>query len=72
MYPTELANDYIRVHEGSLGWEAALDRHDVEYLLWSRSAPLAQLVAGSDHWRVLYQDNVAFIACRRGSGAADC
>jgi len=72
MYPIELARDYLRVHAGQPGWEAALDRHEVRYVLWSRTAPIAQLVASSDHWRVLYQDHKVFLACRRGSGATDC
>ena len=72
MYPIELSRDYLRVHSGQQGWESALDRHQVHYLLWSRSEPVAQLVASSDHWRVLYQDNRVFIACRRGSGADGC
>jgi hypothetical protein len=67
MYPLELARDYLRVHGGQKGWEEALDKHQVGYLMWSTREPVAQLVAGSDHWRVLYQDDRVFIACRRGA-----
>ena len=72
MYPTGLAKDYLVVHAGAAGWDAALDRHDVHYLMWSRTAPVAQLVAGSADWKIQYQDAEVFIACRRDRGLPGC
>jgi hypothetical protein len=66
MYPTSMSRDYLRVHDGLPGWSQTLDRYDVHYLVWPRTGPVAQLVAGSTEWRIVYQDPTTFVACRRG------
>jgi hypothetical protein len=69
MFPKAVVDDYLLVHTGAPGWEAVLDRNDVDVVLWSRKAPVAQLLATSTAWRVGYQDDEFVVACRRGSAA---
>ncbi len=70
MYPRPVVDDYLTLHTGSPGWEAVLDRRGVDVVLWSRTAPVSQLLAGSPDWRIGYQDGDWVVACRRGSAAA--
>jgi hypothetical protein len=72
MYPTAVTRDYLDIHDGSARWAEALDHHRVQYLLWPRSSALAQLVAGSPDWRMRYQDQGWFVACRRNSHIPEC
>jgi hypothetical protein len=72
MYPLDLSKDYLLVNGGLPGWQDALDRHDVHYVMWSRTGPLAQLVAQSPDWRIRYQDATTFVACRRDRALSDC
>jgi hypothetical protein len=72
MFPPAIARDYLDVHDASPRWAEVLDRRRIQYLLWTRASPLAQLVAASPDWRMTYQDRGWFIACRRGSGIPEC
>lgn len=72
MYPIQVSRDYLALQDGAPDWQAGLDRQRVQVLMWSRTAPLAALVASSPDWRIRYQDPSVFIACRRGSGVSDC
>jgi hypothetical protein len=64
MYPTDLTDDYVNLVSGS-GWQAILDRHDVDVVLWDRGASLADLVAASPDWGVVYGEDRWLVACRR-------
>jgi hypothetical protein len=72
LYPLALSRDYLDLHDGTARWEDVLDGRRVEVLLWRRPSPLASLVASSAHWRVVYTDARAVVACRRGGDATIC
>ena len=44
-----------------------LDRQDADFVVWDASEPLAQLLATSDEWAVVYVDEGQVVACRRGA-----
>lgn len=72
MFPLGVSRDYLDLHDATTRWEEVLDRYHVGYLLWSRSTPLASLVAVSPRWRVVHEGSAAFVACRRGGDATLC
>jgi len=72
MFPKAVIDDEVVLLEGRPAWERVLRDRDVDVVLWGRSAPLAQLLAGSPDWHTVYQDPRWTVACRRGSGVAGC
>lgn len=65
MYPRSVMEDYLRIHGGAAGWDKALRDQGVDCVLWGRSDPLMQLLAGSSTWSIRYQDAQSVVACRR-------
>ena len=70
MYPTAVVDDYLSLVHASPDWSQVLARHDVDLVLWDRSAPLVQLLSASPRWRVLFQDKDWSVVCRRGARLA--
>jgi hypothetical protein len=64
MYPTDLTEDYVALLRGA-GRQDVLDRRDVDVVLWDRGHQLAELVAASPDWGVVYTDDRWLVACRR-------
>ena len=56
MYPQSLVDDELALINGTPEWHQALDRWDADVVLWQRSAPLPQLLAGTDDWKLAYTD----------------
>jgi hypothetical protein len=67
MYPVEIAEDYLVLNRGGEAWQEVLDRHEADYLLWSKPSPLASLVRQSSTWSVAFEDDETIVACRRGT-----
>ncbi|MCO8126644.1 hypothetical protein NHL50_05445 [Acidimicrobiia bacterium EGI L10123] len=63
--PDDVFEDYLRLLRGGPGWQEALERRDVETVLWGRSTPLASLLRESDAWRVTFSDARWVVAERR-------
>ncbi len=66
MYPPDLLRSYVALLQGRPGWEELLDRCAIDTVLWDRTKPLSQLLAGSPRWRITYQDDSVMVAERRG------
>lgn len=65
MYPSAVEHAYGVLLAGRPSWSTVLDHYRVRTVLWARSQPLASLVAGSPHWRVVLQDHHWMVAVRR-------
>jgi hypothetical protein len=58
MYPTSVIYDYFELSSAKPGWDAVLDRYDIETIVWKRDTPLASLLDESSGWRRVYRDSV--------------
>jgi hypothetical protein len=65
MFPTQVVDDFSTLNEGASGWEEVLARYDTTAVLWPTKEPLAQLLAISPHWHVVYSDQEFLIATPR-------
>jgi hypothetical protein len=59
LHDRQLIEDYATLQGGSPDWQAALDRHAIEVVLWERNTPLGSLLLASTDWRVVYDDTTA-------------
>lgn len=66
MYPNAVAEDYLVLNRGTAGWQDVLDRHEADYILWAKPSALEALIELAPEWRVVFEDDDAFVACRRG------
>ncbi len=67
MFDRSLVEDYAALNGADLDWESTLDEYRIDLVIWERQAPLAQLIAATEDWRVIYIDEGALVACRRGA-----
>ena len=58
MYPTSVIYDYFTLTAAKPGWDAVLDRYDVDVIVWKRDTPLASLLDQSSGWKRVYRDAV--------------
>lgn len=65
MYPEDVVDDYLVVLRAEDGWEAVLDDWGVEAVVWETGRPVADDLATSPAWRVVYDDGTWMVACRR-------
>jgi len=56
MYPRPIIADYFTLARSQPGWDAVLQREDIQAIVWPRRDPLVTLVEDTGHWRVRYQD----------------
>lgn len=56
MYPSGLVEDYLRLRDGLPGWEAVLERYDVDLIVWRADGPLAEALASDPRWRLTFVD----------------
>jgi hypothetical protein len=50
MYPRSVIFDYFELAEAKPGWDRALDRYDVQTIVWPAKSSLAALLDGSSRW----------------------
>ena len=62
MFPVSVVDDYLVLLHGAPGWEDVLDRNQASAVLWPTDQPLAQLLAESPRWQVVYSDQEFLIA----------
>jgi hypothetical protein len=65
MFPRPVIDDELALVNGSPRWDDVLTRWDVDVVLWDRTAPLSQLLAGSDQWRLGFADEEWAVYVRR-------
>jgi hypothetical protein len=59
LHDRQLVADYGELQFGRSGWQEALERYDIEVVLWERDSPLGSLLLASADWRVVYDDTTA-------------
>lgn len=65
MYPTHVVEAHRLLFAGERGWDAALDRYDIDAVLWPRKLPLAELVVADARWDVVHTTRGWIVATRR-------
>jgi len=60
----QLLNDYEDVQTLRPDWEQVLDRYGVDYIVYNRGEPLANVLALDPRWKLVHQDPVAVIYVR--------
>ncbi len=63
-YGEQLAREYLKVTEGSQGWEEILDRHEVRWVIVPPSRPIAERLDNSSRWVPRYKDEIAGVWVR--------
>jgi len=66
----DLLNRYEDVQTLRSDWEQVLDRYGVDYIVYNRGEALANVLATSPMWRLVYEDSVAVIYVRVPSPTA--
>ncbi|MBN1936780.1 MAG: hypothetical protein JW934_19120, partial [Anaerolineae bacterium] len=64
VYLDDFMNEYVLAYQLRGDWRVPLDRFDVDYVLIERGASLATLLAQTDEWVQVYEDNLAAIFVR--------
>jgi hypothetical protein len=59
-----LLRDYLTITSLGAGWQEALDRYGVRWVLYSTDSALVRVLAATPGWRVAYQDEVATVLTR--------
>ena len=59
-----LLNQYEDVQSLRPDWQAVLDQWQVDYVVYNRGEPLANVLATQMEWKLVYQDSVAVIYVR--------
>lgn len=62
-----LLNDYEDVQTLRPDWQQVLDRYRVDYIVYNRGEPLANVLALDPRWKLVYEDSVAVIYVRATS-----
>jgi hypothetical protein len=60
-----LLNEYEDVQTLRPDWQQVLDRYHVDYVVYNRGEPLANVLALDPRWTLVYQDSVAVIYVRK-------
>ncbi len=63
-YGEAFLRDYFRILNVTLGWQAVLDRHKVNWVLVSPDSALASTLKETPAWKVAYDDGVAILFSR--------
>jgi hypothetical protein len=63
--PDDVFQDLLQLQRGGVRWEQALDRHEVDTVVWRATAPLASLLRADDSWRLVFSDARWIVAQRR-------
>lgn len=63
--PDDVFQDLLQLQRGGTRWEHALDRHDVDTVVWGATTPLASLLRADASWRVAFSDARWVVAKRR-------
>jgi|HubBroStandDraft_4_1064222.scaffolds.fasta_scaffold75245_2 hypothetical protein len=58
-YGAEFFKSYLKMMHGERGWEEFLDAHEASCVLLPRDAVLANILAETAGWKVIYSDDVA-------------
>jgi hypothetical protein len=62
LFPASVIEDFNILNNGKAGWADVLDRYHASAVIWPTEQALAQLIAVSPQWRVVYTDQEFLIA----------
>jgi hypothetical protein len=62
LFPASLVDDFNVLNNGKAGWSDVLDRYHTSAVIWPTNEALAQLLAESPRWRVVYTDQEFLVA----------
>jgi hypothetical protein len=65
MYPTALAEEYFKLARAAPDWQAILDRHGIQVVVWAKDKPLTQVLDLAPGWQRVYDDKLADVWVRR-------
>ena len=68
MFPEDVFADATDLSRGRPSWEAILEEHQVDVVIWEREGPLASIIVASRNWRTIFSDTRWVVACRRDGG----
>jgi hypothetical protein len=71
MYPPEMVEQLADLTFLRPGWDAALDEHCVDVILWEASSPLGLTLVESDDWAVRFT-NGSWLVAERRAPLPDC
>jgi hypothetical protein len=66
LYTATILDAYLSAYNAAPSWQSVLRSYNVATVLVERSAPLAQVLARSPHWRLRYRDSLAVVYGRAG------
>lgn len=64
VYGNEKLRDYLAVIKMQPGWEAIIDKYDINWIIYNRDSALSQYLNLKKDWKIIYSDNVANIYIR--------
>lgn len=64
IYGNEKLRDYLDIANMKPGWEAIIDKYDINWVIFNSNSPLCQNLNLKKNWRLVYSDNVADIFMR--------
>lgn len=56
MYPIEVVDDYLVLHDGTEEWDEVLERRGATAVLWEQDTPLGERLAADPGWEVVHRD----------------
>lgn len=65
LFPASVVDDFTLLNDGRIGWNDVLDKYQTSAVIWPTEQALAQLLADSPRWRVVYTDQEFLIALPR-------
>lgn len=63
----ELVNDYLSLFFAEDDWEAALDRYDIDIVLWEENTSLADALEDNPSWDLIHEEGDWIISCRNNA-----
>jgi hypothetical protein len=68
MYGTRIMKEYENVISLGPGWNAVLEKYDINFVFYYTDSLLSRILASDEEWRQIYTDNVATIFLRNTPG----
>lgn len=65
MFPTAVAEDYLKLMGIEDGWQDVLDRHGIQVVVWPKDKALTRVLDLAPGWQRVYEDEVGAVWVRR-------
>lgn len=64
IYGDEVIEDFVTVWRVRPGWDEVLEKYRIDWMLWPKTAAVAQILRASPAWQVTYEDKQAVLFTR--------